>query len=250
MLIDYDKVASRFDDRYRHQPYAGIRAWLHMIYGSRPRRMLDVGCGTGHWLTELSSFSAMRVGLDRSYGMVAEARQRSAPSLFVCGAAEELPFAPRTFHGVFCVNAFHHFTDRSAFLENTRTLLGDGGSLAVAGFDPHHPSTRWYLYEYFEGTKERDVLRYPSMEDVRSLIVATGFSDVTAGTVEHIQKTFADRDVLGDAFLVRESTSQLLLLDDAAYRRGLRSIEAAVEAAERSRFEVDLWFYGVSGISR
>jgi hypothetical protein len=47
--LDYDEVAADYDGRYRESRYEGIDAAVRAIVRGT-ERVLDVGCGTGHWL--------------------------------------------------------------------------------------------------------------------------------------------------------------------------------------------------------
>jgi ubiquinone/menaquinone biosynthesis C-methylase UbiE len=49
-VTDYDRVADRFDIRYAHYAYAGVRDTVLTFLGPTPVAALEVGCGTGHWL--------------------------------------------------------------------------------------------------------------------------------------------------------------------------------------------------------
>ena len=49
-ITDYDRIADRFDTRYAHYSYDGVRETLVNFLGPQPATVLEVGCGTGHWL--------------------------------------------------------------------------------------------------------------------------------------------------------------------------------------------------------
>ena len=138
---------------------------------TRHPRILEVGCGTGKWLADLSASTlyakASRVfGLDLSMGMLRQAHRREPPLRLTRGRAEQLPFPAATFDLVYCVNAIHHFDRPRAFISEACRLLRPGGRLAVIGMDPHGRRESWYVYRYFEGVYETDLRRFPSWADV------------------------------------------------------------------------------------
>ena len=48
---NYDEVAATYDRRYAEDDYSGIERALIDFLGSPARHVLQVGCGTGHWLS-------------------------------------------------------------------------------------------------------------------------------------------------------------------------------------------------------
>jgi len=53
-VTDYDTIADDYDARYGLYDYAGVRETLLGFLGDHaPLAMLEVGCGTGHWLAEV-----------------------------------------------------------------------------------------------------------------------------------------------------------------------------------------------------
>src|SRR6185369_4016868 len=154
--VDYDQVAPTYDQRFAHYAATekGIGATLiDLVRELRAERVLEVGCGTGHWMSMLAPLGCRVYGLDRSLGMLSRARPGGLRNL-IQGSANALPFPGATFDFVFCVNALHHFADAALVIRNCRELLRPGGALAVIGMNPHGRRDRWYLYEYFPGTEE------------------------------------------------------------------------------------------------
>jgi len=99
-------------------------------------------------------------------------------------------------------------------------LLRNGGRLAISGLDPHAPGTEWYLYDYFPGVRVADLRRYPPTIEIKRLMAEAGFNDLSAEPAQRIQKTFTDDSVFQDPYLVRQSTSQLLLISEESYLDG------------------------------
>jgi SAM-dependent methyltransferase len=231
--VDYDRIAPSYDHRHAdgglRGPAAALRALAQKLSA---RRILEVGCGTGHWLAGLQVLPAQLYGLDLSIGMLAQTQRREVQMGLVQGRAGKLPFANASFDLVYCVNAIHHFEQQRAFIAGGERLLRPGGALAVIGMDPRVHRDRWYIYDYFEGTYEMDLVRFPSWQTVLGWMVEAGFECVEWRLVERILDRKAGRAVLDDPFLRKDATSQLSLLTDEAYAAGLSRIKDALASAE------------------
>jgi ubiquinone/menaquinone biosynthesis C-methylase UbiE len=231
--VDYDPIASAYDQRYAHSALPGVTtALLELSSELGAQRILDVGCGTAHWLARLRSVTEQLYGLDLSAGMLRRALERDEPLHLVCGRAGWLPFSENSFDLVCCVNALHHFQEQRGFVIEASRMLRSGGTLAVIGMDPRAQRDRWYIYDYFEGTYETDLAHCPSWGTVLNWMAAAGFVHVEWRPVEHIVDHKVQWAVLDDPFLQKNAISQLILLSDEAYAAGLRRIEAALAVAE------------------
>ncbi|HSM57680.1 MAG TPA: class I SAM-dependent methyltransferase [Candidatus Sulfomarinibacteraceae bacterium] len=251
--VNYDEIAGGYDERYESNPLPAVgEALVRLATGVGARRVLEVGCGTGHWLETLSRAEAplQIVGLDPSAGMLGQARQRPVALTLVQGRAEALPFAAGTLDLIYAVNAFHHFTDKARFLAAARRALRPGARLAVVAFDPRvHPD--WPVYRYFEGTYEIDLQRMPSRVQMRSLMATAGFERVEQREVTEERTVRRGREILDDPFLQKQGTSELALISDAAYEAGIRRIKETIERAEdvgqTATFSTDIVFYMTLG---
>jgi ubiquinone/menaquinone biosynthesis C-methylase UbiE len=240
--VRYDRIAPTYDQRYAASPLEGVGKALVMLADNlKAARVLEAGCGTGHWLVELNASSRMVYGLDLSPVMLTKARQKGDSFHLVCGQASYLPYPAAVFDLVFCVNALHHFERPGSFVSDARRLLRPEGALAIVGMDPHTGQDRWYLYDYFEGTLAVDLNRFPSSGRVLDWMVAAGFRRVERQPVEKILHRFIGREVLDDPFLQKNSTSQLVLLSDIAYEDGIRRIEQAITDVKDPQKPVDFW---------
>ena len=104
-------------------------------------RMLDVGCGIGHWgrlMLSLVSDRATLVGIDREAKWVAEASARAAKrglslrTEYQQGDANELPFEDASFDVVTCQTLLIHLPDPERALAGMKRVLKPGGLLIVA----------------------------------------------------------------------------------------------------------------------
>jgi ubiquinone/menaquinone biosynthesis C-methylase UbiE len=231
--VNYDQVAPVYDQRYAAGGPQGIAsALLGLARNLGAKRILEVGCGTGHWLAALQPVVHQVYGLDLSFAMLQKAHERKETFYLVRGHAQALPFADRAFDLIFGVNALHHFDHPQAFMRDSGRLLRKGGVLVIIGMDPHAGRDCWYLYDYFAGTYEADLSRYPSAGTVVDWMIAAGFDRVERRVAARIVHTWVGRKVLSDPTLQKNGTSQLVLLTHEAYAAGMARIEAALTRAE------------------
>lgn len=251
--INYDVIAPKYDTRYEQNPLAGVSRELHMLVTqSRAQDVLEVGCGTGHWVIELLPLVRRIVGLDFSFGMLEQAHTLNDKLLLTNGDANGLPFPSKSFDLVLSLNALQHYTDQRAFITEARRLLRPGGALAVVNLDPHIGRDQWYLYDYFEGVKAADLRRFPSSGTLLDWMLAAGFVRTEWRVAEHIHQEFVGREVLDNPFTQKGGSSQLALLSDTAYIKGLERIHAAIENTHDSPpvFITDQWLTLLVGWNR
>ena len=233
--VDYDIVARDYARRYERNNYYGVeRALAAFIATGSPAgqaRVLEVGCGTGHWVQFLRDAGIDVVGLDPSAGMLDVART-IVPGRLIRAAAEALPCLSSSFERVFCVNALHHFTDAAAFFRDARRVLRKGGALLTIGLDPHSTLDRWWIYEYFPGARSADLRRYLPVHRIRELMDRAGFSACETREVQHIPARFTVSEADRRGFLERTSASQLMVISEAEYETGMKRIRAAANSGE------------------
>ena len=246
--VDYDQVAPSYDSRYVERDYAGIEKTLR-AFSKDSKRVLEVGCGTGHWLNLLSR-GRQAVGVDPSGRMLGRARSLGRASL-VRGRAESVPLADRSFDLVVVVNALHHFSDKARFALEAMRVLEPGGRVVILGLDPSAGLDSWFVYENFAGVLEIDRARYPSSSAISHSLTAAGFDDIATIEAQHIVESRSARDYLESGALTRHSTSQLSLLNDDEFEAGINRIWRRTESwearGETLELHADLRIYATSG---
>jgi SAM-dependent methyltransferase len=231
--VDYDQIAPTYNRRYAEDELSDTaKTLLDLAESIDAEQVLEVGCGTAHWLSVLGAVTDQLYGLDFSPGMLNQAQHRRRPLRLMRGRAGQLPYADASFDLVYCVNAIHHFQQQASFVSEAWRLLRPGGALAVVGMDPHTSGDRWYIYDYFEGIFETDLTRFPSWGTIMDWMLTAGFARIELRPVERILDLKVGRAILDDPFLQKNSCSQLALLSNQEYEAGLHRIEAALTAAE------------------
>lgn len=140
----------------------------------------------------------------------------------------------------------HHSVQREA-----RRMLRPGGALAIIGMNPHAGRDRWYLHEYFPGTRETDLRRYPSSGTLTDWMIAAGFEHVAWRVAARIMDTRVGAQIWDDPMLHKHATSQLAVLSDDMYAAGVARIETALAGAMAAGtamvFPVDISLAMVTG---
>jgi ubiquinone/menaquinone biosynthesis C-methylase UbiE len=242
--VNYDEIAGTFDARYTAGLYDGVLAALvDLVTAKQPSRALEVGCGTGHWLSALGESVEYLCGIDCSLEMLRYASAKCLDAGLLRATAHTLPLRTGSVDLVFCVNAIHHFERFEDFIVEAKRLLRPGGTLVVIGMDPHHGRDRWCVYDYFPETLAADLARYPSSGQITDAMLRAGFSSVECRVASRFRHTRWGRAVFADPELQRNGCSQLALLSDAQYDAGIGRIESALRRPEQNRsvaFKVDI----------
>jgi len=97
-------------------------------------RVLEVGCGTGHLLRELTGLVPQVVGCDRSATMLRQTRRRAGEGVPLAQAqAQELPFAAASFETVLCTFPAPYIADPHTWAEFARVLVPAGRVVVLYG---------------------------------------------------------------------------------------------------------------------
>lgn len=175
---------------------------------SHPKRVLDLGCGTGDLalnLTRTADDSIEISGLDYSQPMLNIAREKvasiSSQPVFIRGDASSLPFPDDHFDCVGVSFAFRNLTYKNPLaqyhLAEVLRVLRPGGRLVIAETSQPQSRTvrrlfhlylRWYVYRVgglVSGNKgayrylAESAIRFYSPDELRGLLLDAGFRQVS-----------------------------------------------------------------------
>ncbi|MBB4944023.1 SAM-dependent methyltransferase [Streptosporangium album] len=142
----HDALGDYFAEHAGTSPYNAYTdrpAMLGLAGDVAGARVLDVGCGAGHYAAELLARGAEVVGVDGSSTLLDHARARvgERAELHLHDLEKPLDFAAdASFDGAVCALVFHHLTRRTQLLGELRRVLRPGGWLLVS---TTHPAADW-----------------------------------------------------------------------------------------------------------
>ena len=149
-------------------------------------KILDVACGNGYLLGELSKKARVSAfGVDISENMVAAARERYPACTFAVGSCIPLRFADESMDVITVSCAFHHFETPQAFANECMRVLKKNGKLYIAEpFIP--PVVRWFSNMVIVPFSKKGDVRVYDQRELQLFFELAGFTDMesyTAGTV-------------------------------------------------------------------
>ena len=135
--LDFDNVADQYDGWYDNpvgQTYDRIqkREIAYALEPSDGGRMLEVGCGTGHWTAFFASEGFDVIGVDVSWKMLQLASSKDIPSArYALTNAQYLPFDKGTFDVACAITALEFMSDAKAAITEIARCVKPGGKVVL-----------------------------------------------------------------------------------------------------------------------
>jgi ArsR family transcriptional regulator len=198
----FDRLAGEWD--YRAGDFESGGGRTSALLGLFPRAgvFADIGCGTGYMSRPLLGVAQRLLLVDRSPGMLDEARRRLEPERrgteleFHQGSSDALPIETAGLDGLIAGLLLHHVEDLDAALGEFRRVLRPGGAVTVLELLPHREEwMRAALGDRHLGLEPRDVL---------AAFERAGFEQAVLDDVDDHYRPGAETDL--SLFLVRART--------------------------------------------
>jgi SAM-dependent methyltransferase len=184
--------ASRVEGAYYRNPRSEMLAFLP----ENRRRVLEVGCGVGAFISSIT-------GCEEKWGIEPTAAGGVAePSLtkLLVGSFNEVKehLPKRYFDLVICNDVIEHMTDHRAFLNELREYIAEGGMLIgslpnVCFYDTLFRAIFENDWQYVEaGILDRTHIAFFTTKSFRKILEETGYS------VVRMQGIFYDYKIAGD----------------------------------------------------
>jgi malonyl-CoA O-methyltransferase len=153
------------------------RQLSHMIPALEGKRVLDLACGTGRWLSWLMSRGASSgAGVDFSPAMLAAAKQKTAVRGRVVQAdCRAVPFAGAVFDLVICSFAVGHIPDLRSVAREVGRVATPGADVYVSDLHPQAYGQGWHT-GFRDSCGAVEIATWPrSPQELLAPWVAAGF---------------------------------------------------------------------------
>lgn len=133
----FDKVAEIYD-------FAPFQWWMRRFYRpvfsevelDKSKKLLDVSCGTGNMLKEMSEAGeADLYGVDLSENMIEQAKEKLKDVDLQTADVHSLPFENDLFDYVTTTEAFHHYYGQSKAIAEMKRVVKPGGKVIVVDIE-------------------------------------------------------------------------------------------------------------------
>jgi ubiquinone/menaquinone biosynthesis C-methylase UbiE len=171
------------------------RRSYELVSAGAGKRVVDVGCGAGISVAEMTALGADVTGLDPSAAMIDVARTRFPHCDLLVAGAESLPFPTGSVDGYRAERVYQHLTDPLPALDEARRVLRPGGRLVIVDIDADCwgvngddvATTRALLRAF------ADTITNPWIgRNLRGLLINGGFADVTVESFMCVYTDYAD----------------------------------------------------------
>ena len=153
---EWDKFTQQaLSDRERAQVFAKYFSLID--WTKKPKKALDMGCGSGRWDVLVAPLVDELVAADASPQAlrVAEHNLRAANVSFIQCTPDTLPFPDEYFDFIFSLGVLHHLPDTQAAIKSLASKLAAGGRLLLYLYYAFDNRPAWFR----EIWKLTDILR-------------------------------------------------------------------------------------------
>lgn len=177
--INYNKQAEFYDERGDGKFVAPMYSEIiNRILIEKPKKLLDVGCGTGNVLMKLRTNEEVQLyGLDISEKMIETAKKRLGNKAELkVGDSENMEWEDNFFDVIVCNASFHHYPNPEKVLLEMKRMLKNTGTLIIG--DPTAPIIFRPIINIFCKLSNNGDYRIYSKREIEELLMRCGFEPI------------------------------------------------------------------------
>lgn len=184
--ISFDRKAEIYDETHDGKFVAPMyNEIVSRIKTAKPKKILDLGCGTGNILMKLADDKNLSLyGLDISEKMIETARKNLGDKAELkVGDSEYMPWEDNYFDVIVCNASFHHYPNPKKVLLEMRRVLKSDGTLIIG--DPTMPVVFRQLMNLFCSASKDGDYRIYSKREIEKLLKDCGFAPYDFKKINH-----------------------------------------------------------------
>jgi cytosine/adenosine deaminase-related metal-dependent hydrolase/ubiquinone/menaquinone biosynthesis C-methylase UbiE len=160
-----------------------------MLADLRGRTVVDVGCGTGRWLSRLSGRGAHAlIGIDRSPAMLQRARRKPGPeAALFCADSCSLPVRRNTADFILCSFTLGYIADVAALARELKRVAKPGAEILISDFHPGAHRRGWRR-AFRCGTQQLEIENFERPLDE----LTAAFRNAGLGLLEMVEARFGE----------------------------------------------------------
>ena len=232
LKTDYSKVAKLYDQNKGRVDFPKDLDIEKLLEQKESITVLDLACGTGNYLLGQQSHYEGKnikwIGVDLSLDMLNIAKSKNLTAEFINSDAESYNLPEESVDLIVCNFAFHHFENKQKCLAKMFATLKKGGILRFRNIEPECMK-EWWVYKYCPETYYEDMFRFWPKDLMMHEIKKAQFSNITVKR-EYYEKSKPISELVEN--YKRRDTSQLSMIDDEDYKRGLNRVMQEVNQGE------------------
>lgn len=140
---DYLSVSNYYDNYRTTAGFNQLLGYIDQVIKDKKGSILEVGCGTGNYLSKLARIYERVCGLDLNKGMLDKCQEKVKDlknTELKLGSALQIPFSDTSFDVIIAMQTVHHYgcdENRISFFKEARRVLKPGGRLIINYTEPH-----------------------------------------------------------------------------------------------------------------
>lgn len=160
----YDSTADFYDGRYRDIQEKKFRAIREELEAADS--VLEVGCGTGLFISNISQFAGLFVGVDFSLGMLKKASLRAENALLILADADYLPVKDDVFDAVFSLTLLQNMPQPRRTIEEMSRVVKPKGKIIITALEKKHSTHEIREWVLSTNIKPLKIGKLPDSEDI------------------------------------------------------------------------------------
>jgi ubiquinone/menaquinone biosynthesis C-methylase UbiE len=240
--------AGAYDSYFALVTNQAIDAILDSFGTVQGKRLLDVGCGTGHLAANAAQRGAEAEGIDFASAMVATAAANYPKVQFIKGDAEDLPYEDERFDCVACSFGLLHMQHPEQVMKEAYRVLRKGGRFTFTVWcTPEQGSEFFGLVQaaiQAHGTLDVGLppappfFRFANAEECHKTLAGVGFTFVATSKIPLTWRGNTSQDLLD--LLYKSVVRTPMVLERQTTEARKRIHNAILTGAERYRVGAEI----------